>query len=177
MSSSKVISLAALLLAAGPGIAYAGDAGDVAAETKLPVAVVENIFTNVDAFFASPGAPSNRMTSGVFTDLTLKAVGNRMGALEDAAPGKVSNSSDEESNATYRAAVRTTSHDTSETSECVGNTVSLTASEGVPTIKDGSFVFDTAHPRVSTWGWTMTFCRTPIASGGHSAWTLAPAGK
>jgi hypothetical protein len=177
MSTSKVISLAVVLFAAGSGIARAGDSGDVAAETKLPVAVVENVFTNVDAFFASADAPSNRLTSGIFKDITLKAVRGRMGALDDAQPGKVSESSDEEANATYRAAVRTTSHDTSETSECVANKVSLAASEGVPAIKDGTFVFDNAHPRVSSWGWTMTFCRTPTGNGGHSAWTLAPAGK
>ena len=177
MSSSKVISLAAILLAAAPGAARAGDAADVAGETKLPIAVVENVFTNVDAFFASTDAPGNRLTSGIFKDITLKAVHSRMDSLGDAAPGKVSDSSDEETNATYRAAVRTTSHDTSETSECVANKVTLNASESVPAVKDGAFVFDGAHPHVTTWGWTMTFCRTQTASGEHSSWKLVPAGK
>ena len=174
MSSSKVIVLATLMLTAAAVAALADDAADVAREHRMPAPVVENVFTAVDAFFASPQAPANHLTSGLFKQLTLKAVRDRMAGLDDAQPGAVSETSDEESNATYRASVRTTRHDSSETRECVENRVQLSGSEGVPSIKDGSFIFDTVHPRVTNWGWTMTFCRT-VANGTRSDWQLATA--
>ena len=153
--------------------ALASDASDVARETKLPVAVVEAAIANVDAFFTSPAAPSNRMVSGTFKEITLKAIRNRMGNLEDSVPGKASEASAEEKNAIYKAQIRTTRHETTETRECVDNKVTLTGSEAVPVIKDGAFIFDTAHPRVTSTSWDVTFCRTPVAGGGFSDWTPA----
>jgi len=168
----KTLALTALgLMAALP--ALASEASDVARETKLPVAVVESTIANVDAFFASPAAPSNRMTSGILKEITLKAIRNRMGNLEDSVPGKASDNSAEEKNAVYKAQVRTTRHETTETRECVDNKVTLTGSEAVPVIKDGSFIFDTAHPRVTTTSWDVTFCRLPAAGGGFSDWAPA----
>ena len=172
----KTFAVAALLIAA-PVCAYAGDASDIARVNKLPVPVVENILVNVDALFASADAPTNRMISGVMKDLVLKVVKNRLANLDDAAPGKASDASDEDKNATYRVSVRTSRHDTSEASDCVENKVVLTSSEGVPVVKDGAFTFDMVHPRVSNWGWMMTFCRTATASGEYSDWQLAPAAK
>ncbi|WP_096705050.1 hypothetical protein [Magnetospirillum sp. 15-1] len=155
--------------------ALASDASDVAREMKLPVAVVESTLSAVDSFFAAPTAPSNRMTSGTFKELALKAIRHRLGNLEDSVPGKSSDSAAEDRNATYKASVRTTRHETTEARECVDNKVTLTASEGVPVIKDGAFIFDTTHPRVTTHAWDITFCRTPAAGGGFSDWALAPA--
>lgn len=163
------------LLAAHPSLA--SDASDVARETKLPVPVVETTIANVDAFFGSAGAPSNRMVSGVFKEIALKAIRNRLGNLEDSTPGKTSDATAEEKNAIYKAVVRTTRHDTTEARECVDNKVTLTASEGVPVVKDGAFIFDVTHPKVSTTAWDITFCRTPSAGGGYSDWALVPAGK
>ncbi len=175
MSSFQLIAFATLLLTAGASAALADDAADVARERQMPVPVVKNVFAGVDAFYASPQAPGNRLTSGTFKQLTLKAVRDRMNSLGDAQPGSLSEASDEESTATYHVAVRTTRHDSSETRECVENKVQLDSTEGVPAIKDGAFIIDTDHPLVRTWGWTMTFCRTVGASGGHSAWQLATA--
>lgn len=175
MSLPKILSVTALLIVP-MGAAHAGDAADIARTTKVPVSVVDNVLTNMDGYFASADAPSNRMTNGMLKDLVLKAVKSRLGNLEDAAPGKSSEADDEEKNATYHALVRTTRHDTSEASECVENKVSVSSSEGVPTVKDGVFTFDMVHPRVTNWGWTMTFCRTASSNGDFSEWQLA-AGK
>ena len=155
----------------------AGDASDVARETKLPQPVVETTIANVDAFFASAGAPSNHMVSSLFKQLTHKAIRDLIGKLEDRMPGKISEASAEEKNATYKAVVRSTRHDTTETRECVDNVVTLTGSEGVPVVKDGAFIVDLTHPRVTTTSWNVTFCRTPAAGGGYSDWALVPAGK
>jgi len=165
----------AVAIIARPGLA--SDASDVAREVKLPVAVVETTIANVDAFFASPGAPSNHMVSGMFKELALKAIRNRLGNLEDSIPGKASDSAVEEKNTSYKAVVRTTRHETTETRECVDNKVILGASEAVPVVKDGAFIFDTAHPRLTSYSWDITFCRTPVAGGGSSDWALAPVGK
>jgi hypothetical protein len=165
----KTLALTAFgLMAALP--ALASEASDVARETKLPVPVVEATMANVDAFFASPAAPSNRMVSGVLKEITLKAIRNRMGGLEDSVPGKASEASAEEKNAVYKAQIRTTRHETTETRECVDNKVTLTGSEAVPVVKDGAFIFDTAHPRVTSTSWDVTFCRSPAAGGGYSDW-------
>jgi hypothetical protein len=169
----KSLSAAALLLAASAGIAHANDASDVARVAKLPVPVVENVLTNVDAYFASNDAPSNRMTSGILKDLVLKTVKSRLGNLDDAAPGKASDATVEDKNASYRAVVRTSRHDTSEASDCVENKVTLTSSEGQPVVKDGAFIFDMVHPHVSNWSWSLTFCRTPTSNGEFSDWQLA----
>ena len=170
----KTLALPTLcLLAALP--ALANEASDVARETKLPVPVVESTMANVDSFFASQAAPSNRMVSGVLKEITLKAIRNRMGGLEDSVPGKASEASAEEKNAVYKAQIRTTRHETTETRECVDNKVTLTGSEAVPVVKDGAFIFDTAHPRVTSTSWDVTFCRVPAAGGGYSDW--APVAK
>lgn len=160
------------LLAAAPS-AFASDASDVAREMKLPVPVVESTFTAIDAFFAAPNGPANRLASGTVKEMTLKAIRSRMNNLDDSVPGKISDASVEEKNAVYRAVVRTTRHDTTEARECVDNTVTVTGSEGVPVVKDGSFTFDTAHPRASSTSWGLSFCRTPNAGGGYSEWAPA----
>jgi len=175
--SVKPFAFAALLAALPLGAAVASDASDIARVTKLPVPVVENVLVNVDALFASADAPTNRMTSGILKDLVLKVVKDRLANLDEATPGKASEASDEEKNATYRATVRTSRHDTSEASDCVENKVTLLGSEGVPVVKDGGFTFDMVHPRVTNWGWMMTFCRTATANGEFADWQLAPAGK
>ena len=177
--SSKPLLLAMLGLAAALTAppALASDASDVARETKLPVPVVETTIANVDSFFTSAGAPSNHMVSGVFKELALKAIRNRLGNLEESMPGNASEASAEEKNATYKAAVRTTRHETTETRECVDNRVTLTASEGVPVVKDGAVVSDLTHPRVTTTAWDVTFCRIPAVGGGYSEWSLVPASK
>ena len=174
--SFKSYALAVVALAVTQP-ALASDASDVARETKLPVAVVETTIANVDAFFASSSGPSNRMVSGVVKETTLKAIRNRVANLEDSVPGKASEAGAEEKNASYKAVVRTTRHETTETRECVDNKVVLTGSEAVPAIKDGAFIFDTAHPRVTTTSWDVTFCRAPVAGGGFSEWAQSPAGK
>jgi hypothetical protein len=73
--------------------------------------------------------------------------------------------------------VRTSRHDTSETSDCVENKVALVSSEGQPMVKDGAFGFDLVHPRVTTWGWTLTFCRTASGNGKFSDWQLSAPAK
>jgi hypothetical protein len=178
--SLKSVLPSALGLALAIGASHsalASDASDVAREMKLPVPVVESTLAAVDGFFTAPTAPANRMVSGTFKELALKAIRHRMGNLEDSVPGKASDSAAEDRNATYKANVRTTRHETTEARECVDNKVTLTASEGVPVIKDGAFIFDTTHPRVTTHGWDITFCRTPLAAGGFSDWALAPAAR
>lgn len=178
LSSKSALALSlALVVVTAAHTARASDASDVAREMKLPPALVEGAFANVDAFFASATAPANRLESGVIKELALKALRARMAGLEDSVPGKTSDSAAEERNASYKASVKTTRHETTETRECVDNKVTLTASEGVPVIKDGAFVFDTAHPRVTSYAWDVTFCRAPTAGGGFSDWTLAPAAK
>lgn len=164
---------AALALTAGT--AQAGDAADIAREMKLPVPVVETALANVDAFYASASGPANRLTSGVVKELALKAIRHRMGNLEDSVPGKASESTAEEKNGIYKAMVKTTRHETTETRECVDNRVILTSSEALPVVKDGAFIFDTAHPRVASHTWDVSFCRTPNSGGGFSDW--APAGR
>lgn len=173
---SRFASLTALAaLAAIP--AWASDVSDVAREMKLPAPVVESTLAKVDAFFAQPGGPANQQASGVVKELALKAIRARMGGLEDSVPGKASDAAAEERNATYKAQVRTTRHETTEIRECVDNKVTLSAAEAMPAIKDGSFVFDQAHPRLASTAWDITFCRTPNAGGGFSDWSLSPAGK
>ncbi|CAA7619141.1 conserved exported hypothetical protein [Candidatus Terasakiella magnetica] len=179
-SSKSVLPAAALGLVVAASMiqpSWASDASDVAREMKLPVPVVDSTLAAVDTFFASASAPSNRMVSGAFKELALKAIRHRLGNLEDSVPGKSSDAAAEERNASYKASVRTTRHETTEARECVDNKVTLTASEGVPVIKDGAFIFDTTHPRVTTYGWDITFCRTPAASGGFSDWVQAPTAR
>ncbi|KIL97536.1 hypothetical protein CCC_00597 [Paramagnetospirillum magnetotacticum MS-1] len=168
------LALGLALAVSLPHPSQASDASDVGREMKLPVPVVESTLSAVDSFFAAPAAPANRMVSGMVKELALKAIRHRMSNLEDSLPGKSSDSAFEDRNANYKAVVRTTRHETTEARECVDNKVVLTASEGVPVIKDGAFIFDTTHPRISTYGWDITFCRTPVASGGFSDWALAP---
>jgi hypothetical protein len=170
-SALPVLSGLAALAAASPSLA--SDVGDVAREMKLPAAVVEGTFANVDAFFAAANGPANRLVSGTVKELALKAIRHRQGNLEDSAPGKASEASAEEKHAVYKAVVRTTRHETTETRECVDNKVTISGSEGVPAIKDGSFTFDTAHPRLSSYSWDLTFCRTPTSGGGYSDWAPA----
>ncbi|MBI3446234.1 MAG: hypothetical protein HY055_12965 [Magnetospirillum sp.] len=173
-STRYIVPLAlGLAMTVGATPVSASDASDVSREMKVPTAVVEGVLVNVDAFFASANGPSNRMVSGVVKELALKAVRNRIGNLEDSLPGKTSEAAAEDKNATYKAVVKTTRHETTEIRECVDNKVTLGASEGVPVIKDGAFIFDMAHPRVSSHAWDITFCRTPSASGGFSDWALA----
>ena len=173
----KHSSIAAVVLACLSGSAHASDASDIARISKVPASVVDSVLTNVDAYFTSADAPSNRMVSGILKDLVLKVVKNRLGGLDDAAPGKSSDSTYEDKNAIYRAVVRTTSHNTSETRDCVENKVVISSSEGVPVIKDGLFGFDTIHPRTTNWGWSMTFCRTASSNGDFGEWQLATDGK
>ena len=168
---------AAALLAGLAGPALASEASDVARETRLPVAAVETVFATLDAFYASAQAPLNRQTSGQAKELVLKALKHRVANLDDAVPGKASDATLEERAATYRAEVRTTRHETTESRDCVDNKVTLTVSESVPAVKDGAFVFDGAHPRVTGTSWAVTFCRAPLAAGGWSDWALAPAGR
>jgi hypothetical protein len=172
VSTIALLSLSAA--AAVHGTAKANDVSDVARQFNVPMPVVETVILNVDAYFASPDAPVNRMTSGIFKELALKAAKSRMSNLEDSTPGKSSESSVEERNAAYKATVRTIRHESSENAECVDNTETVTSSEGVPTIKDGSFVFDNTHPKVSSYSWKMTFCRTPLNGGGSdfTEWQL-----
>ncbi len=174
--SSRLFRPAPILLALGLGLsalpAFASDISDVAREMRLPAPVAEDVFANVDAFFAAADAPANRQMTGVMKELALKAVRARLSDMGDAGPGKASDYSSEERNGTYKAQLRTTRHDMSETRDCVENRATLTASEAVPIIRDGSFTFDTTHPRISTYGWSMTFCRTMTGSGEFSAWSL-----
>lgn len=173
----KSLSCAALCVAVGFCPAYASDSSDIARVTKLSAPVVDAVLQNVDAYFAAPDAPLNHLTSGILKDLTLKVIKNRLSNLDDAAPGKGSDSTFEDKNAIYRAAIRTTSHNTSETRDCVENKISLTSSEGLPVVKDGVFGFDTVHPRVTNWGWNVTFCRTATSAGEFSDWQLSTDGR
>jgi hypothetical protein len=170
--SPRALSLAALLFASSAP-AFASDASDVAREAKLPVPAVEAVFANVDAFFAGPQAPANRMMSGVVKEQVLKALRHRVANLEDAVPGKASDSAFEDRVASYKAQIRTTRHETTEAADCVDNKVTVTASEGVPAVKDGAFIFDTTHPRVTSASWDITFCRAPQPAGGWGEWGLS----
>ncbi|OIQ93098.1 hypothetical protein GALL_249070 [mine drainage metagenome] len=162
-------------LAAGP--ALASDAADIARVDGLPQAVVDDVLTNVDGYFQSANAPSNHLMIGMLKDLTLKAIKSNMSNLSDSTPGTNVNSSDEEKNATYTVTIRTTRHDTSETSECVANKMTLSTSESVPAVKDGQFIFDQEHPRVTTWDWMETFCRRPTGNGDFTGWQLSPSAQ
>lgn len=170
VASRSILPLTAVLaVLAVP--ALASDASDVAREAKLPVAVVETTFAQVDSFYAAPNGPANRLTSGVVKDLALKAIRNRVSNLEDSGPGKSSEASAEEKHSTYRVVARTTRHETTEAQDCVDNRVTITVSEELPAIKDGAFTFDSVHPKISTQSWDIGFCRSPMAGGGWSDWT------
>jgi hypothetical protein len=162
---------AGAVLGAAP--ALAGDAADVAREMRLPASVVEDVFAQVDAYAAAAESPANRLMTGVLKEVTLKAVKSRLGSLDDTGPGKASEYSAEERNAVYKAVVRTTRRDSSEAGECVENKAVLTSTEAVPVVKDGSFTFDSAHPRVTSHAWAMTFCRNRVAGGDFSDWKLS----
>lgn len=165
------LSLAALMLAAATP-ALAAETADVAREMRLPVPVVESVFANVEAYVNSAQGPANRLMSGVLKEVTLKAVKARLGNLDDSGPGKASEYSSDEHNATYKASVRTTRRESSETAECVDNSVTVTSAEAPPLVKDGAFTFDTAHPRVTSTSWPLTFCRSRTGSGDFGPWGL-----
>jgi hypothetical protein len=171
--SFKLTPLMAAALVAVFGAAKASDLSDVARQLSLPIPVVETVLSNVDTYYASADAPANLQTSGIVKGLALKAVKDRMGSLADSTPGKSSDATDEERNATYKAVIRTTRHETSESAECVDNTATVSASEAMPVIKDGAFTFDAAHPKLTSHSWPMTFCRTPLNGGSDfSDWQL-----
>lgn len=170
VSVAAAVALAAATLSTP---ALASDASDVAREMRLPVPVVEDVFANVDAYTVSPDGPSNRLMTGVLKELALKAMRSRLGSLDDSGPGKTSDASSEESHAVYKASIRTTRRDDTEARQCVENRVNLSASEALPIVKDGSFTFDTAHPRATGYAWTVTFCRVRTGSGDFSDWQLA----
>lgn len=165
------LSLAVLMLAAATP-ALAAESADVAREMRLPVTVVESVFANVDAYVASAQGPANRLMSGVLKEVTLKAAKARLSDLDDSSPGKTSEYSSDDRNATYKASVRTTRRDSSENGECVDNTVTVTSTEPPPVVKDGTFAFDTAHPRVTSTSWPLTFCRGRTGSGEFGPWSL-----
>lgn len=176
--SKVALPLAAAFVAAAATAAHANDVSDMAREYKMPVQVVETVFRNVDNYFAAADGPGNRLASGLVKDISLKAVKNRMSSLEESGPGKASESSAEEKNAVYKAVIKTTRHETTETGECVDNRATISSSEGVPVVKDGAFSYDLTHPKVSSYSWNMTFCRTPLNGGtDFSEWQLAPAGN
>ncbi|HTH16781.1 MAG TPA: hypothetical protein VL974_09025 [Magnetospirillum sp.] len=168
----KRVALALLALPLANASALASDASDVAREMRLPVAVVEDAFANVDAYANSPEGPANRLATGVLKELALKAFKNRLGNLDDSGPGKGSDASAEERNAVYKANVRTTRRDATEASECAENKVTVSSSEALPVVKDGSFTFDAAHPRITSRSWTATFCRARTAGGDFGEWKL-----
>jgi hypothetical protein len=173
-SAKFALPLAFALTCAAAAPSLAGEASDIAREAKVPVPVVENVLSAIDTYFAAPEAPGNRLTSGIIKELALKATRSRMGSLAESLPGKSSDSSFEDKNATYTVSVRTVRHETTETGECVDNRATATASEGVPVVKDGSFGFDLVHPRVTSHSWSINFCRTPINGGSDfSEWKLA----
>ncbi|HVI51334.1 MAG TPA: hypothetical protein VM661_09015 [Candidatus Sulfotelmatobacter sp.] len=174
MSPSTKLMAATAVFCTFSGVALASDSSDVARVAKLPVPVVDSVLTNVDAYFASPSAPTDQMMSGVVKSLALKVVKSHLSSLDDTTPGKSTDATDEEKNATYKVVVRVSRRDTSEASDCVENKVALSASEGVPAIKDGAFIFDMVHPRVTGWEWKLTFCRTPTSGGDFSEWQFAP---
>jgi hypothetical protein len=170
---SKFVLLPAALLVFAAASAQASDISDVARRVSLPVPVVETVVKNIDTFFSSDNAPDNRMTSGLFKDLTLKAVKTHMGRLDEAGPGKASESTAEDKNATYKVTLRTTRHEATETADCVETTATASGSEGVAIIQDGAFTFDGVHPKTSSYSWKMTFCRTPLNGGGdYTDWQL-----
>jgi len=156
--------------------AQAGDAGDIARTVKLPQPVVESVLSNVDAYFASANAPGNQLMSGAVKTVALKAVKSQISNLDDGTPGKSADATDEEKNATYKAVVRISQRNTSESSDCVENKVTLTSAEAVPVVKDGAFTFDAVHPRATGWEWKLTFCRTAGSDGAYGEWQFA-AGK
>lgn len=166
----RLLAVSLLCVAAAP--ALASEAADVAREMRLPVAVVEDVFAQVDAYAASAEGPANRLMTGVLKEVTLKAVKSRLGNLDDANPGKASEYSSEERNAVYKAVVRTTRRDSSEAGECVENKVTVSASEALPSVKDGAFTFDTAHPRTTSANWPLSFCRTRVGSD-FTEWKLS----
>ncbi len=170
---SKSVLLAALTVAAGTNAAFASDASDVAREMRLPLAVVEDVFANVDTYARSPDAPANGLMTGTLKEVALKAVKSRLGNLDDSGPGKASEASADERHSTYKASVRTTRRDASEASECVENKATVSSGEAIPVVKDGAFTFDTAHPRITSYSWPLTFCRTRSAGGDFSEWKLA----
>jgi hypothetical protein len=153
--------------------AQASDSGDIARHYSLSVPIVESVLRNIDSFFASADAPDNRMTSGLLKDLALKTVKSHMGRLEEEGPGKASENVDEEKNATYTVSVRTTRHEATETAECVETNATVSGAEGVSVVKDGTFAFDTVHPKNSSYSWKMSFCRTPLNGGAdYTEWQL-----
>lgn len=166
----RLLPVALFTLAAVP--ALAGETADVAREMRLPVPVVDAVFANVDAFVAAPQGPANRLMAGALKEVTLKAVRSRLSNLDDSAPGKSSEASADNGDSTYKASVRTTRRDSSESGECVDNTVTITSAEAPPVVKDGAFAFDTAHPRVSSTSWQLGFCRVRSAGGEFGPWTL-----
>lgn len=177
--STKVpLSLAALAVIAFHGTARADDVADIARQVNLPVPVVDSVLRNVTAFFATAQAPANRLTSGLFEELSLKALRNRMDDLTDSQPGKASQANAQKENATYGVTVRVTRHDITETHDCVDTAVTLSAVEALPVIQGGSFTFDSAHPKTGTYSWPLTFCRTPINGGtDYSDWQMTSAAK
>lgn len=164
-----LVALAAFIV---PSAVSASEASDVARETRLPLAVVENVFANVDAYATSADAPANRLMTGVLKEVALKAMKSRLGSLDDSGPGKASDASAEEGHGTYKANVRTTRRDSTETGECVENRATIGSAEALPVVKDGSFTFDAAHPRVTSYSWTVTFCRARANGGDFSDWQL-----
>lgn len=168
----KRVALALFALPLAGGAALAGDASDVAREMRVPVAVAEDVFANVDAYVNGPEGPANRLATGQLKELALKAFKNRLGNLDDSGPGKASEASSEERNATYKAVVRTTRRDSTEASECAENKATISAAEALPVVKDGAFTFDTAHPRITSHSWTATFCRARTAGGDFGDWKL-----
>jgi hypothetical protein len=162
---AKFSLLPAAIIVFSAATAQASDVADVARRFSLPTPVVETVIRNIDSFFASTEAPDNRMTSGLIKELALKAVKTHMGHLDEEGPGKASESSADEKNATYKVSLRTTRHEATETAECVDASATVTGSEGVPVIKDGAFTFDSVHPKTSSYSWKMTFCRTPLNGG------------
>lgn len=162
---SKVFVLPAAVLLAATTMAHAADTGDVARRYNLSVPIVETVLKNVDSYFASPDAPDNRLTIGLIKDLALKTVKTHMGRLDEEAPGKASENVSEDRNATYKVSVRTTRHEATETAECVETAVTASGSEGTPVVKDGAFAFDTVHPKLTSYTWRMSFCRTPLNGG------------
>jgi hypothetical protein len=168
---TTLVMLPVLAFAGTP--ATASDIGDVAHRLNLSNPIVETVLKNIDSFFASAEAPDNRMTSGLLKELALKTVKAHMSHLDETGPGKATENIAEEKNATYKATLRTTRHESTETAECVETSATVSGAEGVPVIKDGAFMFDTVHSKTSSYSWKMTFCRTPTNGGADfSDWQL-----
>ncbi|MDR3439168.1 hypothetical protein [Telmatospirillum sp.] len=161
--SLTTLAITAVLLAAPA--AKANDIGDVARRVSLPAPVVETVLKNIDSYFDSDDAPSNRMINGALKELALKAVKSHMGRLDEETPGKATETSSDDKNASYKVSLRTTRHESTETAECVDATAKVFSTEGVPVIRDGVFTFDMVHPRATSYSWKMTFCRMPINGG------------